>query len=316
MSSASADCPLDETCPLLHDRNVEAQAPAEPAPTPIPKAQLAALCTVRLVEPIAFTQLFPYVNEFMSDLHLTDDPSRIGFYSGLVESAFAIAQLTSIYQWARLSDVIGRRPVVLVGILGTAATTLMFGLSKSLATVLIARCIGGLSSGNIAVIHSVLGEITDASNQAAVFPIYGLIYPLGSIVGPLIGGSFSHPADTYPQIFDYPFWREYPYFLPCLIAGIIAIIGVVLGYAFLEETLPGKRKRSGEKHPSVSDGVRNADSSPDEPMDLRQLLSLPIIWALAMSGFALSFLATAFDVVFVLFCYSPVHSGGLAFSVS
>lgn len=51
-------------------------------------------------------------------------------------------------------------------------------------------------------------------------------------------------------------------------------------------------------------------------MDLRQLLSLPIIWALAMSGFALSFLATAFEVVFVLFCYSPVHSGGLAFSVS
>lgn len=67
----------------------------------------------------------------------------------------------------------------------------------------------------------------------------------------------------------------------------------------------------------MSDSVRNADlSAPDKPMNLRQLLSLPIIWALATSGFALSFLAAAFDVVFVLFCYSPVHSGGLAFSVS
>lgn len=46
---------------------------------------------------------------------------------------------------------------------------------------------GGLSSGNVAVIHSVLGEITDASNQAAVFPIYGMIWPVGTIVG------FVHP---------------------------------------------------------------------------------------------------------------------------
>ncbi|KAG9318274.1 major facilitator superfamily domain-containing protein [Chiua virens] len=318
--SSPPDHSHDESCPLLcdSDRNVEAQAPQLPTPTPLPKGQLAALCTVRIVEPIAFTQLFPYVNEFMSDLHLTDDPSRVGFYSGLVESVFALAQLSSIYHWARLSDVIGRRPIVLVGVLVTAITTMVFGLSKSLTTILIARCIGGLSSGNIAVIHSVFGEMTDSSNQATALPIFGLMYPLGAIIGPLIGGSFSHPADKY-QIFDSEFWREYPYFLPCLIAAITAVIGVVLGYTFLEETLPSRRKQSGEKHPSVSDGVRDVTPSPpvpDKPMELRELLSLPIIWALAVSGFALSFLSTAFDVVFVLFCYSPIHSGGLAFSAS
>ena len=52
--------------------------------TPLPKAQLATLCAVRLVDPIAFTQIFPYVNEMMDHLHLTEDPSKIGFYSGLV----------------------------------------------------------------------------------------------------------------------------------------------------------------------------------------------------------------------------------------
>ena len=51
-------------------------------------------------------------------------------------------------------------------------------------------------------------------------------------------------------------------------------------------------------------------------MELRRLLSLPIIRALAMSGSTLGFLGSAFDVVFVLFCYSPVHTGGLSFSVS
>jgi len=228
MASASTASPLDETCPLL-----ESQVLAKPAPTPIPKGQLAALCTVRIVEPIAFTQLFPYVNEFMSDLHLTDDPSRVGFYSGLVVRCISIcasdassspysgkclcsrsthlhiplgSSFWSVYSQPALRaltfllDVIGRRPVILLGFLGITATTLMFGLSKSLAAVLITRCIGqsqvffplyllthfsagGFSSGNVAVVHSVLGEITDATNQATVFPIYGLIYPLGAIVG-------------------------------------------------------------------------------------------------------------------------------------
>lgn len=69
----------DEACPLLPHSHAESQTPSQASPTPLPLGQLAALCAVRLVDPIAFTQLFPYVNDFMSDLHLTDDPSRIGF---------------------------------------------------------------------------------------------------------------------------------------------------------------------------------------------------------------------------------------------
>lgn len=58
--------------------------------TPLPKVQLLTLCAVRLVDPIAFTQIFPYVNEMMERLHLTKDPSKIGFYSGMVVSAVSL----------------------------------------------------------------------------------------------------------------------------------------------------------------------------------------------------------------------------------
>jgi MFS family permease len=312
----------DETCPLLHasnTHNAEAQIVEKPKSTPVPKGQLTALCIVRLVDPIAFTQLFPYVNEFMSDLHLTDDPSKIGFYSGLVESVFAISQLCSIYHWAKISDVIGRRPVIFIGIFGLAITTLMLGLSKSLASVLVARCLGGLFSGNIAVIHSVLGEITDSTNQMVALPIYGLIWPLGSIIGPLIGGTFSHPASKYPDILGYQFLKDYPYVLPCFIAFAIAIIGVSLGFIFLEETLPSKRnvKKSCSSHASTNDDrATTAPVLPEKPLGISKLLSIPIMSALALSGFMLSYVATSFDVVFVLFCYSPIESGGLAFSAS
>lgn len=54
--------------------------------TPLPKAQLGSLCAVRLVDPIAFTQIFPYVNEMMDHFNVTDDRSNIGFYSGMVVS--------------------------------------------------------------------------------------------------------------------------------------------------------------------------------------------------------------------------------------
>ena len=77
----------------------------------------------------------------------------------------------------------GRRPVILFGITGIAVTTILFGLSKSLAMMLFARALAGLCSGNTAVIHAVVGELTDSSNQAAALPLYGLVWPLGSIIG-------------------------------------------------------------------------------------------------------------------------------------
>ncbi|KAF5386762.1 hypothetical protein D9615_001646 [Tricholomella constricta] len=202
-------------------------------PTPLPKAQLAALCSV-----------FPYINEFITILNVTNDPSQIGFYSGLVESSFAIAQLFSIYQWATLS------------VLSAPNTELT-------------QRPAGLFSGNVAVIHSVLGELTDSTNQALAFPIYGLFWPLGSIIGPLIGGTLSNPATKYPALFDIPLLRMFPYLLPCFAAALLGLCGVVLAYYLL-----------------------------DEASLLRKKAFDP------------------FDVVFVLFCYSPVETGGLAFSAT
>lgn len=95
----------DETSPLLSDdeSTLDDRRATKTKVTPLPKVQLggescpsilgggwhsslnfSVLCAVRMAEPIAFSQIFPYINEFMNDLHLTDDPKRIGFYSGLV----------------------------------------------------------------------------------------------------------------------------------------------------------------------------------------------------------------------------------------
>jgi len=78
----------DETQPLLHDRNgandTEAQQPAKPPMTPLPKVQFAVLCFLRILDPLNFSQIFPYINAFITTLHMTEDPSKIGIYSGIV----------------------------------------------------------------------------------------------------------------------------------------------------------------------------------------------------------------------------------------
>ena len=78
----------------------------------------------------------------MEELKVTDDPSNIGLYSGSVDSIFALAQLFTTYQWGKLSDRIGRRPVLMMGLSGVVLSTTCFGLSNSLWAALISRSIG------------------------------------------------------------------------------------------------------------------------------------------------------------------------------
>jgi hypothetical protein len=77
--------------------------------TPIPWRQLLTLCLVRLIDPICFSQIFPYINDMLLDMRVVgpNEPERVGLYSGLIESTFSVAVALAIYPWARLSGMSG-----------------------------------------------------------------------------------------------------------------------------------------------------------------------------------------------------------------
>lgn len=92
---------------------------------------------------------------------ITQNDEQITFYAGLITSAFAFAEAISSMFWGRLSDRIGRKPVLLTGLAGTGLSMLIFGFSSNLALAITARCLGGLLNGYVFGVPVVCRLFTD-----------------------------------------------------------------------------------------------------------------------------------------------------------
>ena len=135
-------------------------------------------------------------------------------YIGFIESIFALVQFGTVFMWGRLSDRIGRKPVLLIGLLGTCVSINCYGLSKTFPQMIFSRSIAGLMNANIGVLKSVFGELTDETNQARAFTFIPLSFAVGSMIGPMIGGNLSNPVEGFPGLFgNSAFLAKYPYWL-------------------------------------------------------------------------------------------------------
>jgi MFS family permease len=140
--------------------------------------------------------------------------------------------------WGRLSDKIGRKPVLLIGLFGNSITMLTFGFSHSLTWAILTRSACGLLNGNIGVAKSVIGEITTAKNRGAAFSLIGLVNGLGLIIGTTLGGMLSWPDQVFPDIFGgVQIFIDNPFLLPCMCSSMISFLGFSIGFFFLPETL-------------------------------------------------------------------------------
>lgn len=105
---------------------------------------LAAI--VRFAEPLALTSVFPYLPEMIKSFGVPD--INVAKWAGLVGSTFSVAQSLSAILWGRLSDKIGRKPTILIGLVNVMFCFLIWGTSKSLVQAFISRFLMGLCNGN------------------------------------------------------------------------------------------------------------------------------------------------------------------------
>ncbi|KAG9122868.1 hypothetical protein FRC07_000572 [Ceratobasidium sp. 392] len=320
---------------------------AEKKATPFPWRNLMVLMALNSICPLAFELIYPFVNAMIVEIGVTDDPERVGFYSGLIESVFSLMSLLTILPFGYISDRVGRKPVVLfgepssvetaaternrstVGMGGLAISIVCFGLSKSLVGMILSRCIGGALGASWAAIKVMTGEMTDRSNQGTAFSIMNVSYRLGQIVGLPLGGLLAHPERRWKS-FDTPFWREYPFLLPCLVGASFAIISVGFGIVFIEETLPSKvrarRKAKQASYDSIttptpqsdpttpllinSDTEIGANARPARKAPWREIMT-PSVLALLSNNACMCIASEMLFSVYPLFAFTPILSGGL-----
>jgi MFS family permease len=123
-----------------------------------PAAQLGLLALVRVAEPIALTSILPYAWKLVTNFQVGSE-ANAPFFAGLLISAFSLAEACSGMYWGSVSDRIGRKPVVILGCLGTMSSLLLVGLAPNFWVALLGRIIGGALNGNIGVIQTMVGEL-------------------------------------------------------------------------------------------------------------------------------------------------------------
>ncbi|ORZ31353.1 major facilitator superfamily domain-containing protein [Catenaria anguillulae PL171] len=220
-----------------------------------------------LSEPVSLSILFPFVYFMVKDFEVASNDATVGYYVGVLASIFSLAQFVTSALWGLVSDRYGRKPVLLMGLLGNTATMLTFGASKSYPMAIVSRMLCGFLNANLGAAKCVLGEISDDTNQDFAFAVFGLAWGLGGIFGPMVGGLLSNPAKQYPELFgSVQLLIDFPYLLPCLVAAFVSMVGFVCTLLFLDETHPAYRRRY--RAAATDDELRIATSQIDEESPL------------------------------------------------
>ncbi|KAI0261481.1 member of major facilitator superfamily multidrug-resistance, DHA1 sub-family [Gloeopeniophorella convolvens] len=301
----------DEETPLL--------AP-EPAPkkpmTPVPWGQIWILLVLQLSEPLTSQVIYPFTPEFVRTVGITHgDESRVGYYVGLMQSTFFATQALTVLHWSRLSDVVGRKPIILTGLFGLSLSMYSFGLSRTYWGAVLSRSLNGALNGNIGVLKSIVAEITDPTNLPQVYAYMPISWSTGGTLGPIIGGSLSHPVERFPDTFgSSAFLEKYPYFLPCAVPATFSALAWLFTWVFLRETVRSPasltslltKKKSDEPSPTE---VTNVDDA-EKPYPLRRLMTRRVL--LSVVNYAtLSLVDIAYRAIQPLFFSTPIESGGL-----
>lgn len=155
---------------------------------------------------------------------------------GALAAAFSLMQFLFAPMLGALSDRYGRRPVLLISLLGTTISYIMLGLAHGLIgfgveivliTLFCARILDGITGGNISIAQAYIADTTTPENRARGMGIIGAAFGLGFMLGPALGGLLSTISLS----------------TPAFVAACISFISVIFGFFALPESLPPERRR-------------------------------------------------------------------------
>lgn len=165
---------------------------------------------------------------------------------GLLLGVYSAMQCLFAPILGRLSDRVGRRPVLLVSVIGTSLGFFLMGMANSLWLLFAARIIDGITGGNISTAQAYIADVTPPEQRSRGMGLIGAAFGLGFIFGPAIGGLLSHVSLAAPFIF----------------AGCLAATNAIAIYYFLPESLSPERRHQAQKRTSFSDLLQQMKRRP------------------------------------------------------
>ncbi|EAU81997.2 hypothetical protein CC1G_09183 [Coprinopsis cinerea okayama7 len=295
-----------ETTPLLGGSGSESHdAPRtlNASRTPLPAGQLSVLFFLRFCESASTFCIFPFLEELLKSV-IKGGEEEVGYYAGLMDAIRHSISLITVLYWSRMSDKIGRKPILLLGTVSLAASMFFFGLSKTFLALVLSRCIFTALSSNAGTIKSVVGEITDQSNRANAFALLHVPWAAGSSFGAFVGGWLAGPRPWLS------FAKHYPYFLPCATMGAISVAGFALVALHLRETLPSRSRPSQASEEPAQECSEVVDER-TKPAPLQKLLTTSSVLIPLVNYATLAFLHTCSNTILPLYLALPVNLGGL-----
>ena len=279
---------------------------SEPHQRDAGKGALVVLFLVTMIDMIGFGIIIPFLTYLVQDLAAEEGVVRIGLWVGLLMTGYSFGQFLFSPIWGSLSDRIGRRPVLMIGLVGNTVFFTAFGLSSTLLFALAMRFLAGVFNGNIAVARAYIGDVSTPKQLATRMGLIGAAFGLGFTIGPFLGGEFSSPAERW-GIFVGTVFETYPYLLPCLIASVLSTGSLVMAYYKLPESLDLDATTAS---PTASWGREVVSMARNSVA----MLSKPgiglMIWVYTL--FILGF--TIMHSVFILYTEMDSAVGGLGFS--
>jgi len=180
------------------------------------KSPMGFICATMFINFAGLTiiiPVIPYIVERYTD--------HIALYVGMITSIASLCQFLSAPAFGYISDIVGRRPVLLLSLCGGIIGYIIFGIGGALWVLLLARVIDGLTSGDTTAMYAYVADIYDPRERARQYGILGAVAAFGFMVGPVIGG----------------FAGEISLTAPIFVAAALSFINVLWGYFALPESL-------------------------------------------------------------------------------
>ncbi len=149
------------------------------------KRQLGIVFAVVFVDLLGFGIVLPLLPTYAETFHVS--PAAIG----LLVTSFSLLQLVAVPIWGALSDRFGRRPVLIVGLLGSTASYVLFALAGSYWALLVSRIVAGAMGATVGVAQAYIADVTAPERRAHAMGLLGAAFAMGFIFGPALGGMVS-----------------------------------------------------------------------------------------------------------------------------